>query len=99
MKQANKNKFLTIMTGTALVLLSLVSNTAAADYKGYWLDTVRDYQANYPRAELAAAGDNQANSPAPAYPVYQPAQPQQRDAGYSVPSNNPTPYTTGRQGF
>lgn len=49
MKNSNKTKTSMIITGLVLACLQAVSNTAAAEYKGYWMDTVREYQASQPR--------------------------------------------------
>lgn len=32
-------------TGVALLLLGMLCNTASADYRGYWVDAVHNYQA------------------------------------------------------
>jgi rare lipoprotein A len=32
------------VSGIALMLFQIMSNTAAADYRGYWMDTVQQYQ-------------------------------------------------------
>lgn len=49
MKNSNKTKAFPMITGLLLVCLQVVSNPASAEYKGYWMDTVRDYQATQPR--------------------------------------------------
>ncbi|MBO0611375.1 septal ring lytic transglycosylase RlpA family protein [Thiothrix fructosivorans] len=69
MKKHNKTKFLANVFGVAFVFFQLFGSTASADYRGYWIDTVRQYQAEQPYG----------HQPQPAYqdysiqePAYQP---------------------------
>lgn len=78
MQNHNKIKTFTLSTGL-LLCLSAFSTAVSAGYQGYWLDVVRDYQANHPR-------DYQ---PAPVsyldttQPLAMPAEPR---ADYAVPT-------------
>ncbi|MFN3786495.1 MAG: hypothetical protein ACK4RS_06605 [Thiothrix sp.] len=48
MKNQSKIKALTLSAGL-LLCLSVFSTTASADYQGYWVDVVRDYQSKHSR--------------------------------------------------
>lgn len=48
MQNHNKIKMFALSTGL-LLCLSAFSTAVSADYQGYWVDVVRDYQANHPR--------------------------------------------------
>ncbi len=75
MKNYNKIRFLSASVGIALVVCQMLGNTAAADYRGYWADAVRNYQ------DMPQAGAYQENN----YPAY----PQQ--ANYVEPAYQPAP--------
>lgn len=53
MQNQNKIKNFALSTGL-LLCLSAFSTTVSADYQGYWVDVVRDYQANHPRDDQSA---------------------------------------------
>ncbi len=86
MKNYNKTKLLANLLGTACVFFQLVYSTASADYRGYWVDTVRNYQAeqSYHYQPQADYQDYGYQEPAPEYnePVYQ-------DGGYQEPAYQP----------
>lgn len=44
MNNDNKISLTAKVSGIALVLFQLMSNTASADYRGYWIDAVQRYQ-------------------------------------------------------
>lgn len=91
MKNHNKSNTLAMVATAALLVLSVFANTAHADYKGYWLDTVRSYQANHPRDYQPAPASYLDNPQTPAYrePAYPQAiaQPEGNDA--PVPAGQP----------
>jgi hypothetical protein len=64
MKNNNKTKLLAKAAGVALVLFQMISNTASADYRGYWMDAVQNYQGQ-------SADYRSYNKPMYAEPVYQ----------------------------
>lgn len=90
MKSDNKSKTFPLIAAAALLLLQAVSTTACADYKGYWLDAVRDYQVSHPRDyQPAAPADYQDYRQEPVYvepPLYQEPAPQ-----YNGNYGNPAP--------
>lgn len=75
MKNYNKTKLVANVFGAAYVFLQLVCSTASADYRGYWVDTVRNYQAEQPShyQPQPAYQDYGYQEPTPYYnePVYQ----------------------------
>lgn len=81
MKNHNKTKLLTNIFGTVFVFFQLLGGTASADYRGYWVDTVRNDQAeqSYDYQSQPAYQE-----PAPYYnePAYQ-------DYGYQEPAYQP----------
>lgn len=99
MKNPNKTNSLAIIASAALMLLQAFSTTAHADYKGYWLDEVRAYEASHPRHDY---------QPAPAHyypqePVYQePADYQpapQPYSNYAPPVQGNAPAAVGRASY
>lgn len=71
MRNNKKTKLLAKAAGVALVVFQMISNTAPADYRGYWMDAVQNHQgqtADY-------RGYNKPMYAEPAYqdPQYQPA--------------------------
>jgi rare lipoprotein A len=75
MKKHNKTKFLATAFGVALVFFQLLGSTASADYRGYWIDTVRQYQAEQPSAYQPQPAYQDYGYQEPAYqPQYAPEQ-------------------------
>ncbi|MBU1723572.1 MAG: hypothetical protein KJ892_06960 [Gammaproteobacteria bacterium] len=77
MRNHNKTRQLTNIIGSAFMLVQLFGNTASADYRGYWVDAVHQYQAenDFHNPLQSAAGQNYAyQEPASSFyrePVYQ----------------------------
>jgi hypothetical protein len=96
MKNLNKSKAFSMAAGVALVLLQAMGNTACADYKGYWLDNVRSYQASNPRDYLPAPASYQDYRQEPVYQASQPetGYPYQYDAASAFTKQMPV----GNQG-
>lgn len=67
-------KFISKMSGFALIAFQMMTNTACADYRGYWMDTVQKYQGN-DMAYQDYSRTYKAYRPAPEYrnTQYQPA--------------------------
>ncbi len=83
MKSNNTISLTAKVSGIALVLFQMISNTAAADYRGYWMDAVQRYQDQgmayrgnasweyarpYRQSRPAPEYRNVQYRPAPAYP-------------------------------
>jgi len=64
MKNNNKTKLLAKTAGVVLVLFQMISNSASADYCGYWMDAVQNYQSQ-------SVDYRSYNEPMYAEPVYQ----------------------------
>lgn len=81
MKNHNKTRILETAFGTAFVFLQLICGTASADYRGYWVDTVHNYQAEQ---SYDYQPQPTYQEPAPYYnePAYQ-------DYGYQEPAYQP----------
>ncbi len=77
MKNHNKTRFLTTSAGAVLVFFQLVFATASADYRGYWVDAVRNYQGeptayHYPEQPAAYQDYGYVQEPVWQEPAYLP---------------------------
>lgn len=55
MQNTSKNNVLHALSLLVVYSLSLLTNTAAAEYRGYWIDAVRAHQAQAPQQYAPAA--------------------------------------------
>lgn len=100
MKNHKNTRLLANAVGAAFVFMQLVCGAASADYRGYWVDAVRNYQAEntYDYQPQPAYQDYGYQESAPYYnqnygyqePVYQPApQPQYYGAPETAQTGHP----------
>lgn len=83
MKKHNKTRILANIFGVAFVFFQLLGSTAAADYRGYWIDTVRQYQGEQPSAYQDDGYQE------PAYPPQYVPEPQRHDAPTPAQASRP----------
>ena len=89
MKKHNKTRLLANVFGVAFVLFQLVGSTASADYRGYWIDTVRQYQGEQPSGYQPQPAYQDDGYQEPAYqPQYVP-EPQRYAAPTPAPADHP----------
>lgn len=93
MKNHNKSNTFAMIAAAVLLLLQAAGNTASADFKGYWLDEVRSYQANAPR-EYQPAPASYLDNPAAVY--VEPAQRQPVVQPYPNPVSAPVDQNAGQ---
>ncbi|HRJ53150.1 MAG TPA: hypothetical protein PLE99_10295 [Candidatus Thiothrix moscowensis] len=97
MKNNNKIRLFASIASMVFLFCQLVGGTASAEYRGYWVDAVHQYQADNSRTDQPQAVQQDYSYQEPAYqPAYEPlSSHEQYPSTFNAPASGQAEYQQG----